>query len=71
VGQALAGAAGAVHEPVLRFDGLGREDPGVAEVMARPEYDIELELARGEGAAELWLCDLTYAYVELNAEYHT
>jgi glutamate N-acetyltransferase/amino-acid N-acetyltransferase len=71
VGQALAGAPGRVHEPVLRFDGLGRDDPGVAEVMARAEYDIELELGRGDGAAELWLCDLTYAYVKLNAEYHT
>jgi len=71
VGQALAGAAGAVHEPRVRLDGVDLGDPGAAAVMARAEYDLEVDLGRGPGAAELWVSDLTHAYVTLNAEYHT
>jgi glutamate N-acetyltransferase/amino-acid N-acetyltransferase len=71
VGQVLADAEGEVHEPVLTFDGLPPEADDIAQVMAREEYDLGVALGRGEGVAELWVSDLSYAYVELNAEYHT
>lgn len=74
VGQALAGASDA-NEPTLRFDGLAGDGPpggeAVRAVMARPEYDLEVALGRGDATAQLWISDLSYAYVELNAEYHT
>lgn len=72
VGQALAGAGGEVHEPRVSVDGVSFDDPAsAAQVLARSEYDLRVELGRGDAAAELWLSDLTHAYVTLNAEYHT
>lgn len=71
VGQALAGASGPVHEPVVAVDGVPFGTDGVREVLERREYDLTVELGRGTGADELWVCDLTHAYVTLNAEYHT
>lgn len=72
VGQALAGAPGEAHEPRVSVDGVSFDDPEAArEILAREEYDLRVELGRGDGADELWLSDLTHAYVTLNAEYHT
>ena len=71
VGQALAGAPGEVHEPVVHLDGVGLDDPAAASVLGRGEYDLQVALGRGSGADELWVSDLTHAYVSLNAEYHT
>lgn len=71
VGQALAGADGPVHEPMVRLDGVALDDAAVAAVLAREEYDLQVALGRGDGADELWVSDLTHAYVTLNAEYHT
>lgn len=71
VGQALTGRPGAAPDPQLRFDGLALGDPGLAEVMARAEYEIEVTLGRGPANAELFFSDLTHGYVTLNAEYHT
>jgi glutamate N-acetyltransferase/amino-acid N-acetyltransferase len=71
VGQALADAEGEVHEPRLTFDGAPADGDGVDETLARAEYDLGVALGRGSATAELWVSDLSYAYVELNAEYHT
>ncbi len=72
VGQALAGAPGQVNEPQVSVDGVSFDDPaGAADILALDEYDLRVELGRGEGHDELWLSDLTHAYVTLNAEYHT
>lgn len=71
VGQALAGAAGEMHEPQVLVDGVPFASQEVHEVLARAEYDLHITLGRGRGADELWVCDLTHAYVTLNAEYHT
>jgi glutamate N-acetyltransferase/amino-acid N-acetyltransferase len=71
VGHALAGRGGDARDPELRFDGVDVDDPGVAEVMARPEYEMGVALGRGGATAELFFCDLTHAYVSLNAEYTT
>ncbi len=71
VGQALAGRGGPPADLRVAFDRVPAGDPAVAEVLAREEYDVEIRLGRGTGGAELWACDLTHAYVTLNAEYHT
>ena len=71
VGHALAGRGGEVRDPTLRFEGMDADDPGVAEVMARAEYEMEVQLRRGDATAELFFCDLTYGYVSLNADYTT
>ena len=71
VGQALAGADGVAREPEVTLDGAPLDDPAAAEAMARDEFDLRVALGRGDGADELWLSDLTHAYVTLNAEYHT
>lgn len=46
------------------------EDAGAA-VMARPEYTVHIALGRGDSAARLWTCDLSYDYVRINAEYRS
>ncbi len=71
VGQALAGASGQVHEPRLTFDDAPADSVGVMATLERAEYDLGVALGRGDASAELWVSDLSYAYVELNAEYHT
>src|SRR5262249_2303118 len=67
VGHALAGRGGRQPEVVIRFDGRRPDDPEVVEVLARPEYDLEVDLGRGAGEAELWASDLGHGYVTLNA----
>lgn len=71
VGQALAGAPGVAHEPTVNLDGVPLDDDGAAAVLGREEYDLQVALGRGTGTDELWVSDLTHAYVTLNAEYHT
>jgi glutamate N-acetyltransferase / amino-acid N-acetyltransferase len=71
VGQALAGAPGEVREPVVAVDGVPFADAAAAEVLAREEYDLEVELGRGDAAGSVWVSDLGHAYVTINAEYHT
>ncbi len=70
-GQALVGRGG--PQAVLHVSVDGRPVPGAeaAEVLAKPEYDMVVSLARGDASATLWWSDLTHAYVTLNAEYHT
>jgi len=46
------------------------EDAGRA-AMAGPEIGIRVALGRGQAAAELLTCDLSYDYVRINAEYRT
>jgi glutamate N-acetyltransferase/amino-acid N-acetyltransferase len=36
-----------------------------------PEVRLVADLGLGSGQATVWTCDLSYAYVEINAEYHT
>jgi glutamate N-acetyltransferase / amino-acid N-acetyltransferase len=51
----------------LAFDGEALRDW----LASSSEVLIEAELGLGSGAATVWTCDLTYDYVEINAEYHT
>ena len=71
VGQALIGAPGEVHEPLLAFDGLAVDAPCIEQVLALPEYDLRVDLGRGGGEAEIFASDLTHAYVSINADYTT
>lgn len=39
--------------------------------LAQPSVLVELELGLGDGQAQMWTCDLSAKYVEINAHYHT
>ena len=41
------------------------------DLLEEPQIKIEVDLNSGEESAEVWTCDLSYKYVEINAEYHT
>ncbi len=71
VGQALAGRGGPVADLAVRLDGVDVASVEAAAVMERAEYELAVELGRGGSSAELFVSDLTHAYVTLNAEYHT
>jgi glutamate N-acetyltransferase/amino-acid N-acetyltransferase len=54
----------------------GARDPGYSEeaasaVMREPEITVRVDLGLGEGAARVWTCDLTKAYVEINGDYRS
>lgn len=70
VGQALARTGGHI-DFTLRFDGVLPDGAGIDEVMARPEYEMQVGLGRGDGRAELFASDLGHGYVTVNAEYRT
>lgn len=39
--------------------------------MEQEEITIRVELSRGENSATVWTSDLSYKYVEINAEYRS
>ena len=47
-----------------------REELGAA-VLAKPEFTVRALLHRGQAAATVWTCDLSFDYVKINAEYRT
>ncbi len=47
-----------------------REEQG-ASYMKNDELVIAVELALGTGNATVWTCDLTHAYIEINADYRS
>lgn len=54
----------------------GARDPAYSEeaasaVMRRQEVTIRVDLGLGAGAARVWTCDLTKAYVEINGDYRS
>jgi len=71
VGMALARTPGVPPELAVWLDGVPLADAAAGPVMGRAEYDVEVALGRGIGEYDLWVSDLTHAYVTLNAEYHT
>ena len=42
-----------------------------AEVMARDEFTVRIDLGRGNCTETVWTSDLSYEYVRINAEYRT
>ncbi len=54
----------------------GLVDPDYAEaaaaaVMAQAEYEVRIELGRGQAQEVVWTTDLSYDYVRINAEYRS
>ncbi len=47
------------------------EEAAAAEVMARPEFEVHIDLGRGGAEETVWTTDLSYEYVRINAEYRT
>lgn len=47
-----------------------REEDGAA-YMKRDEIEISVDLGLRRGAAEVWTCDLTHRYIEINADYRS
>ena len=41
------------------------------DLLKEDEIFIKIHLDQGIGAEKIWTCDLSYDYVEINAEYHT
>ncbi len=54
-----------------RGAGLDFDGDKLSAAMQAEEIAIDINLARGAAAAEIFTCDLTYEYVRLNAEYTT
>ncbi|GJD48113.1 Arginine biosynthesis bifunctional protein ArgJ [Methylobacterium crusticola] len=60
----------------VRVAAEGARDPAYDEaaasaVMREPEITIRVDLGLGGGAARVWTCDLTKAYVEINGDYRS
>ena len=49
----------------------GYDEAPVAAHMKGNEIDIAVDLGLGRGRATVWTCDLTHAYIEINADYRT
>lgn len=49
----------------------GYTEAAGAAYMKNPEIEITADLALGSGAAEVWTCDLTHRYIEINADYRS
>lgn len=47
------------------------EEAAAAEVMARDEFEVRIDLGRGGAEETVWTTDLSYEYVRINAEYRT
>ena len=50
-----------------RFDGRAVQEC----LQASKEITLEVSLGVGQAEVKIWTCDLSYKYVEINAEYHT
>jgi glutamate N-acetyltransferase/amino-acid N-acetyltransferase len=60
----------------VRVASKGGRDPGYREeqgaaAMKKPEFLVRAVLHRGQTAATVWTCDLSYDYVKINAEYRS
>ncbi len=63
-----------LDDVVVARGGLVAEDyveAAAADVMARDEYAVNVDLGRGDCQAAVWTSDLSYEYVRINAEYRT
>jgi glutamate N-acetyltransferase/amino-acid N-acetyltransferase len=49
----------------------GYDEAVVARHLAGSEVRIEVDLGLGDGTATVWTCDLTHAYIDINADYRS
>jgi glutamate N-acetyltransferase/amino-acid N-acetyltransferase len=47
------------------------DEPRAAAILAECEVTFHLDLGQGDAVATIWTCDLTHAYVDINAHYRT
>lgn len=47
------------------------DEAATAQHMKGQEIVIEIDLGLGRGAATVWTCDLTHAYIDINADYRS
>jgi glutamate N-acetyltransferase/amino-acid N-acetyltransferase len=58
--------------PVLRQNFvIDFSEDRAREILARKEIPITVDLHRGSESASFWTCDLSKAYVDINASYRT
>lgn len=63
-----------VDDIVVVEGGLGKGDDAekrAAEIMARPEFSIVIDLHQGSYQDRVITCDLTHEYISINADYRT
>ncbi len=49
----------------------GYDETPVAAYMTQPELEITVSLGMGQAQATVWTCDLTHAYIDINADYRS
>ena len=49
----------------------GAKADRLREIMARPEFTIQIDLGIGAGREQVWTCDISDEYVRINAKYTT
>ncbi|MEQ8655151.1 MAG: bifunctional glutamate N-acetyltransferase/amino-acid acetyltransferase ArgJ [Kiloniellales bacterium] len=49
----------------------GYDEAPVARHMQGQEIDIEVDVGVGQGQAQVWTCDLTHGYIDINADYRS
>lgn len=49
----------------------GYSENAAAAYMKNAELDITVDLGLGSGVATIWTCDLTHAYIQINADYRS
>jgi glutamate N-acetyltransferase/amino-acid N-acetyltransferase len=59
--------------PIARKGGLvpGYDEAPVAEHLKGREVHLRVDLGLGKGKARVWTCDLTHAYIDINADYRS
>ena len=68
--EALQVAYTVAQSPLVKT-ALFASDPNWGRILAAVGRDIRIRLGRGEHAEQVWTCDFSYDYVEINAEYRT
>ncbi len=78
-----AGKSGAQFDPMalgIRFAGIevcragtavAFDEDEAADLLARPEVSIEVDLGAGDSEATVLTCDMSYEYVRINGEYRS
>jgi len=64
----------AIGGVVIAKDGervAGYDEGPVAQHMKGSEIEIAVDLHLGDGQAVVWTCDLTHAYIDINADYRS
>ena len=64
----------AIGGVVIARDGervSGFDEAPVAAHMKTRDIQIAVDIGLGQGEATIWTCDLTHAYIDINADYRS